>query len=79
MTRRSLIFLLSVFFWIPPLALATDFKPIELHPDYRHDRFNTEPDDHIKHFRAYTTSFDTKDDNDGDGDDDAWGIPEWVA
>ncbi len=60
-------------------ALFTDLKPIVLDPSYRHDRFDTQPKDIIRHFRAYTTSFDSCDDNNGDGNGDNWAIPEWVA
>ncbi len=61
-------------------ASATGFKPIlPPPPGYQHDRFNTEPDDHLCEFHAYTTSFDTADDDDGDGGPDLWRIPEWVA
>jgi DNA/RNA endonuclease G (NUC1) len=52
---------------------ASTYKPIELDPNYLHDRWVTQPQDIIKEFRAYTTSFDSKD------DDIALGIPEWVA
>ena len=60
-------------------ALFTDLKPIVLDASYRHDRFDTKPKDIVRHFRAYTTSFDSDDDNDGDGTGDNWAIPEWVA
>lgn len=49
-------------------------KPIVLDSTYQHDRFNTQPTDIVRQFRAYTTSFDS-----GDDETDAWGIPEWVA
>lgn len=54
-------------------------KPIVLNPDYKHDRFNTQPKDIALFFRAYTASFDSADDNNNDGTADKWGIPEWVA
>ena len=57
----------------------TTFKPIELDPTYKHDKWGTEPRDLIYEYRAYTVSFDGVDDNDGDGTGDKWGIPEWVA
>lgn len=61
------------------ISLITDLKPIVLDPTYRHDRFDTQPKDIVRQFRAYTTSFDSDDDNNGDGTGDNWGIPEWVA
>jgi len=52
---------------------ASDFKAIVLDSNYDHDKWVTKPRDIIKDFRAYTTSFDSKDDG------VALGIPEWVA
>ena len=60
-------------------ARRAGLKLIELDPSYNHDRFVTKPVDIVRHFRAYTTSFDGDDDNDGDGAADRWAIPEWVA
>jgi endonuclease G, mitochondrial len=64
-------------------ASGANYKPIVLDPTYDHDKWNTEPDDHIREFRAFTASFDGKDDGNGDGDElddkDKWGVPEWVA
>jgi DNA/RNA endonuclease G (NUC1) len=54
-------------------------RPDQPAPDYDHDRWGTLPQDHVWHFRSYTTSFDGPDDNDGDGVEDYWGIPEWVS
>lgn len=53
---------------------ATEFKPITLRPDYRHDRFVTQPTEIVRQFEAFTSSFDSKAD-----DGDAWGIPDFVA
>lgn len=50
-----------------------------LDSSYEHTKWGIEPADHVFHFAAFTTSFDGLDDNDTDGDPDAWGIPEWVA
>lgn len=54
-------------------------RPIVIPDDYDHDKWNTEPDDAIRKFAAFTTSFDTDDDDSGDGEPDLWGIPQWVA
>ena len=59
--------------------IASDYRPIVLNPDYNHDKWQTQPRDHIFKFAAYTVSFDGADDNDNDTDSDKWGIPEWVA
>jgi DNA/RNA endonuclease G (NUC1) len=59
--------------------LFIDLKPIVLDDSYQHDRFDTQPKDIVFQFRAYTTSFDGGDDDNGDGTADHWGIPEWVA
>ena len=54
-------------------------KPIVLNSEYEHDKWKTVPRDVIREFAAFTVSFDGADDNNGDGDADLWGIPEWVA
>ena len=70
---------LSAVCLLAPSAMAESLKPIVLDPTYKHDRFGTMPRDTVREFRAYTTSFDGADDNDGNGTADKWGIPEWVA
>ena len=63
--------------------LAADYKPEELDPSYRHERFAPSVDpqssDILKKFRAYTSYFDGPDDDDGDGQPDMLGVPHWVA
>jgi DNA/RNA endonuclease G (NUC1) len=54
-------------------------RPDPLDPTYQHDRWKTAPRDEVRDFRAFTTSFDGADDNDGDGASDLWRIPEWVS
>jgi endonuclease G len=39
----------------------------------------TQPTDLVKKFRAFTLSFDSADDDDGDEIADVWAIPHWVA
>ena len=63
----------------PPTAIASDYRPVVLDESYEHDRWQTQPRDHVFEFAAYTTSFDGADDNNGDGESDKWGIPEWVS
>ncbi|MCB0495282.1 MAG: DNA/RNA non-specific endonuclease [Cyclobacteriaceae bacterium] len=58
---------------------STSYKPIVLHANYDHTKWGIEPSDLVYQFAAYTTSFDGSDDNNGDGQSDCWGIPEWVA
>jgi hypothetical protein len=60
-------------------VLAVDLKPVVPAPGYQHDRFNTQPKDIVRHFRAYTTSFDGGDDNNKNGSSDKLAIPEWVS
>jgi len=55
------------------------YRPIVMHPEYEHNKWGIEPSDIIYNFAAYTTSFDSDDDNNGDGKSDVWGIPEWVS
>jgi len=70
-------FFLAVGLSVP--VTAAEFQPVELHPEYNHDRFVTLPRDITFEFRAYLTSFDSIDDNNGDGIADIWRIPEFVA
>ncbi|MCB2221576.1 MAG: hypothetical protein KQI35_14355 [Bacteroidetes bacterium] len=60
-------------------TLGPRYKTITLDPSYDHTRWGIEPPDMVYEFAAYTTSFDSDDDNDGDGVGECWGIPEWVA
>ena len=60
-------------------APGIKYKPIVLNPAYEHTKWGIEPADLIYQFGAYTTSFDSDDDNNGDGKSDLWGVPEWVA
>jgi len=55
------------------------YKDIVYEPGYEHDKWKTTPRDHVFEFRAFATSFDGNDDNDGNGTPDRWGIPEWVS
>ena len=78
MKKLSIVIILT----LSGILYSADYKPIVPAEDYRHDRFNTEPDDIIRVFRAYIVSFDGADDSDGDGDmeeNDKLGEPEWVA
>ena len=58
MKKLSIILILT----ISTVLFGADYKPIELSDKHNHDKFNTEPDDIIKVFRAYIVSFDGKDD-----------------
>ena len=60
-------------------APGKGFKPIFLNKNYNHNKFGIEPSDIIYNFAAYTSSFDSDDDNNKDGKSDIWGVPEWVA
>ena len=61
------------------ITFAHAQKPIILDASYEHDKWQTTPRDMIRQFAAYTSSFDGPDDNDGDGEPDTLGIPEWVS
>jgi endonuclease G len=54
-------------------------RPVAPDTDYAHTKWGIEPENLVYRFAAFTVSFDGLDDNDGDGDPDAWRIPEWVA
>jgi endonuclease G len=55
------------------------YKPIVLDSGYAHDLWVTKPIDLKYEFAAFTLSFDSDDDDNGDGNPDILGIPEWVA
>lgn len=48
-------------------------------PGYDHDRFGTLPRQIFKEFGAYVSSFDSDDDDNGDGTPDLRANPEWVT
>ena len=79
MQRYITVVLLLFLIFYSFESSAADYKTINLHPDYNHDKYGTEPKDIVKEFRAYMSSFDSDDDDDGDGRVDLWGIPEFVA
>ena len=58
--------------------IAANLKPIVLDKSYDHTRFAPNADID-RNFAAFTVSFDSKDDDDGDGKPDLRRIPEWVA
>lgn len=60
-------------------AQGTSAYSIEVNLGYHHDRFNTQPKDLFRELAAFVASFDSADDDDGDGVADIRGIPEWVA
>ncbi len=62
-----------------PIILHGEPALVTLDPSYEHDKWITLPRDIQFDFAAYTGSFDSADDNNGDGTPDIWGIPEWVS
>ncbi len=60
-------------------AWATDYKANVLDPRYAHTKYGPKNGDIVRNFEAFTTSMDGKDDDNGDGAPDVWGVPEWVA
>lgn len=76
---RNFINVFVVVNLIFSFSYTAELKEIVLEPNYNHDKYQTEPKDIVRVFRAYITSFDSDDDNNGDGTGEAWGIPEWVS
>jgi len=72
-SHNQFVFLLALILIMALVIGAADYKPIVLDSTYDHDKWETEPNDIIREFRAYTVSFDSKD------DDMNMGVPEWVA
>ena len=83
MKKTFIAFLVVLLFFLPAYAQkakdGNKYKEIVYADGYEHDKWGISPTDHVFKFRAYTTSFDGDDDNDGDGIPDKWGIPEWVS
>jgi endonuclease G, mitochondrial len=84
--RRAIFTTITVLLFVSPAhgKKAKDghkYKPIHDPPaGYQHDRWKTEPRDHVFEFKAFITSFDGADDGDGDTEEnDKIGVPEWVA
>jgi endonuclease G, mitochondrial len=72
--------ILKIFFLaISCVVYATGYKPIYPAHDHKHDKWNTQPRDIIKQFRAYTVSFDGKDSDGSEEENNKLGLPEWVA
>ncbi|MEZ6048292.1 MAG: DNA/RNA non-specific endonuclease [Planctomycetaceae bacterium] len=71
--------MLGSLFSFSALEIFAAEKPIVLDPSYRHDILVTQPQETMRYFRAYTVSFDSADDDGGDGTPDRKAIPEWVA
>ena len=80
------------FLIVPALLLAVapahaaGKKPCEPPGDYNHTRFVLDPDldkdpngDILREFCGFTVSFDSKDDDDGDGKWDVLRVPHWVS
>lgn len=86
---RLLISILVALFTLPASAQEKPAKcrrvnntspyDIVAQPIYDHDKFGTTPSDLKREFGAFTSSFDSSDDDDGDGQPDFRAIPEWVA
>ena len=73
------LFIIVIVLIISPIILYAGSAPILRDYSYEHDRWITLPRDIQLDFAAYTVSFDSEDDNNGDGTPDIWGIPEWVS
>src|SRR4051812_48571670 len=62
-----------------PLHSADLKPPLEAPAGYEHDKWGTQPQDIVRTITAFTVSFDSADDDDGDEVADVWAIPHWVA
>lgn len=76
---RTVFAALTAFAVMTNALHAETFKPNVLDPSYQHDRWGTSSTGIVKDFRAYRSSFDDLDNDDGFADPDALGVPEWVA
>ena len=58
---------------------ARDRIFLPAHRPYDHNRFGTQPVEHLRQFEAFVSSFDGADDDTGDGIPDTLGLAQWVA
>jgi len=71
--------LLQISYVVNAQIVSPPYKNIMIDSTYEHTKWGISPSDSLYHFAAYTTSFDSDDDDNNDGTPDKWGIPEWVA
>ena len=76
LVATSVVFGLCLGMALP--ARSARLEPISLDESYDHARYAPQADIERK-FAAFTLSFDSKDDDDGDGKPDLQRVPEWVA
>lgn len=57
---------------------CTNVDAAKAPPGYDHHKFAPQ-EDILREFEGFTVSFDSKDDDNGDGVPDIWRIPEWVS
>ena len=53
--------------------------PVQATPGYDHERYAPKVREEFKRFGAYVSSFDSVDDDDGDGTPDLLAVPQWVS
>ena len=66
---------LLVFCLVVAPSRADELKPIVIPEGFEHDKWDTKPKDIVTEFNAFTSSFDSADDDDGDEIADVWAIP----
>ena len=77
LSSRSSLIAVAAALLLAPMAVSAQLRPIVLSPDdIQHARYAPMPDIE-RRFAAFTVSFDSKDD--GDGEADLRRVPEWVA
>lgn len=77
MRRQKRIILILIILLFTSFAAWSDSS--EWADGYDNGKYAPEEYEHRRDFIAFTVSFDSIDDDDGDGVGEAWGIPAWVA
>ncbi|MDE0706035.1 MAG: DNA/RNA non-specific endonuclease [Rhodospirillaceae bacterium] len=72
----AISFVLAILLFIPA-ADARELKEVDW-GKHRHDRFDIEPKEVMRDYGSFIVSFDSADDDNGDGTADSWAIPVWV-
>lgn len=73
------LFTTPIMLYLALLVTVSTSQNSDSPPQYEHARWGLPEADIVRTFEAYTVSFDSADDDTGDGRPDYFRIPEWVA
>lgn len=79
MDKKQSFFCVLTLLTLSSPTFAADLKKNDLDLSYDHNYWGAKSSGIEKKFTAYTSSFDSADDNNADGTSDVWGQPRWVS